>query len=79
MARVKLIGGIADGCVTYVADDVDAILIPKAWATQNDYAEHPPVSFDGPPESFARYVRARGYDVVDMCWVFVADGTEGLS
>ena len=79
MAKVKLIGGIADGCVTYVADDVDSILVPKEWATVNDYSEDLPVSFDGPPESFARYNRSRRYDVVEMCWVFVADGTEGLS
>ena len=39
MPKVKLLGGIADGAIAYVAPDVDEIYIPKGWARR----DHQPI------------------------------------
>lgn len=67
MPKVKLLGGIADGAIAYVAPDVDEIYIPKEWARR----DHRPIrrAEFGAASDQARYVR-RDHET------FVAEGTD---
>ena len=67
MPTVRLVGGIADGAIAYVALDVDVIYIPKQWARRG-YAPIRRRSF-GPTEDQARYVRRDET-------TFIAEGVE---
>lgn len=55
MAKVKLVGGIADGAVALVDPDVDVIYVPKAWVRNG--LRRVPLRASGIADDMAKYVR----------------------
>lgn len=77
MPIVKLVGGFADGSITYVSDSVDVIYIPRSWGRRGYRGPTTRDELRNVADSEA-YRRSGQFDA-DGAAVFVAESAAGLS
>lgn len=76
MARVKLVGGCADGSVAFVADSQDSIFVPRSWARRGHKGQVSREELRDANDQ-EKYTRSDRFDE-DGDAIFVAESSPGL-
>ncbi len=76
MPTVKLIGGFADGSITYVADDQNEIYVPRQWGRQDHQGTVSRAVLNNASDR-EKYIRSGRYDH-EGTPLFIAESAGGL-